>query len=320
MRMRVDSVGWAVPERVESSAELSAKVGRSLRWIVDRTGVENRRVADEPMEVLGARAAREALGQGPPPDLILNASLTPRQLIPDSSVFLQRELGYSGIPSFSIHATCLSFLVALHVAGALVCSSHYRRILVVSTETGTISRNFAEQESAVLIGDGAAAAVVVASEAGAPSELLAYKMRTYPEGAELTEFRGAGTFRHPNDPRTTREDNLFSMHGPGVYRMGRRRVAEILDELFAEAGVRREDVACVVPHQASGPAVASLQNYGFPPDKVVNIVKDYGNCIAASIPMALATAVREERLRRGDLVLLLGTGAGLGVAGALLRW
>ena len=321
MRVQISRLGLYAPPTVETAAELAPRVRRSPEWILRRTGVARRHIADEDtMESMAARAARQALGDGPPPDLILNASLTPRQLIPDTSVFIQRELGLSGVPSASIHATCLSFLVALHHAAALVSAGAYRRVLLVSSEVGSVSRNFDEPESAVLIGDGAAAAVLEPAEAGQPGRLLSYVLRTWPEGAELTELRGAGVRRHPNDPDTTPDDNLFSMNGPGIYKMARPKVGAVLDELLAEAGVSIDDIEVVVPHQASGPALAALRFYGFSPDRVVNVIGEYGNCIAASIPMALAVAEQEGRLRRGGLVLLLGTGAGLSVGGALLRW
>jgi 3-oxoacyl-[acyl-carrier-protein] synthase-3 len=160
LRVKVASTGFYAPPRIETAAELAPRIGQTEEWIVTRTGVRERRIADEPLEVMGARAARAALQSGGAPDLIINASTTLRQLIPDNSVFIQRELGYDGIPSYSVHATCLSFLVAFYNASALVASGAYRRVLVVSSEAGAFARNMCQPESAALIGDGAAAAVL----------------------------------------------------------------------------------------------------------------------------------------------------------------
>jgi 3-oxoacyl-[acyl-carrier-protein] synthase III len=320
LRIRVSSLGFAVPAKIETAAQLAPRIGRSEDWIVAHTGVRERRIATtETMEELAATAAREALGDERP-DLIINASTTPRQLIPDSSVFIQRALGFHGIPSYSVHATCLSFVAGLQLAGGLLVSKQFDRILLVSSETGSISRNFDEPESAALIGDGAAAAVVERTPEGESSQLLAWQMGTWPEGAELTEFRGAGTFRHPNDARTVSADNLFKMDGPRVYKMARRKVAEVLVRLLEQANMDRSQIDVVVPHQASGPALEALARYGFDEARIVNIVARYGNCIAASLPMALVEADRTGLLRRGKTVMLLGTGAGLSVAGAILRW
>ncbi len=322
MRFHVESTGSYLPPTVQTAAELAPRIGRSARWIAERTGVLERRVADEPMHRMAARAIREALGEHPPPDLLINASLTPIQLIPDSSVFIEQAMGWEGLPSFSIHATCMSFLVGLHTAGAYVASGAYRRVLVVSAEQGTVSRDFDHPESAALIGDGAGAALVTATPDGGTGELLAWGQTTWPAGADLAELRGCGTRKHPNDPDTTPADNLFRMRGPRIYKMAVERVRELAHHLVEdEAGLSFDDVALCVPHQASGPGLLAHSKFlPLPEDRVVNIVAETGNCIAASIPMALDRAVRTGRLRRGDVVLLLGTGAGLHVAGMLLRW
>jgi 3-oxoacyl-[acyl-carrier-protein] synthase-3 len=322
MRVKVVSTAFDAPERVETAAELAPRLGRSESWIAARAGVLRRHVADADDDVtcFGARVARQALGDGPPPDLILNASAVPRQALPDNSAFVQRALGMSGVASYSVHASCLSFLVALHAAAAHVVSGAYRRVLIVSVDFGTRGRNWAEPESAALLGDGAAAAILEATPEGQSSAILSWRMSTWPEGADLTEVRGAGLRCHPNDPATRPEDNLFHMKGPAVYRLALERLPDLFLGAIADAGLRVEDVDLVVPHQASGPGLALLPRLGFAPERTVNVVAEYGNCVAASLPMALAIADREGRLRRGQHVLLCGTGAGLNVAAAVLRW
>ena len=308
---------WASPE-VVTVEQASVEVGRSPGWIRRRLGVEQRARFHGLPEVQAAHAARPILERHGTPDLLLNASATPRQLIPDTAVFVARELGLDGIPAYSIHATCLSFVVALRHAAALVAAGLHRRVLVVSSEFSTGQVDPSEPESAALLGDGAAAALVTAPEGD--EGLLAWVMHTHPAGAEFTEYRGAGVAHPPSDPRTTLADNRFHMNGPAIYRMARKRVADLLDEVRDLTGLSPGDFDLVVPHQASGNALASLPRYGFDPDRVVDIVGEYGNCIAASIPMALAHADARGRISRGDTVLLLGTGAGLSVAAAVLRW
>lgn len=311
--------GFYAPERVETAQDLAPRIGKSPRWIERVTGVHRRHVADEPMNVMAAKAARQALGEGPPPDLVLNASLTPLQLIPDSSVFILEELGLGGTPSFSIHATCLSFLVGLHTAANLVQTGAYQRILLVSSEQGSVCRDFDQPESAALIGDGAGAAVI--EKARRPGQgILGFAMKTFPDGARLTELRGCGTRHHPNDPATTAQDNLFQMTGPGVYKMALRRVPPIIGGILDRAGYTPDDVDLVVPHQPSGPGMKAYQKLGFTEDRIVNIIGEYGNCIAASLAITLALSEQRGRLKRDDLVMMLGTGAGLSVAGMLLRW
>lgn len=323
MRFQIARTGSHAPPKIQTAAELSPLIGRSEEWILSRTGVAERRIAEEPMHKLAARAIREVLGDDEPPDLLINASLTPIQLIPDSSVFIQKAMGWEGlgIPSFSVHATCMSFLVGTHTAGALLSSGAYRRIVVVSAEQGSVCRDFEHPESASLIGDGAAAALIVPTPDGESSELLAWGQSTWSEGADLAELRGCGTRKHPNDPDTSPQDNLFRMRGPRIYKMAVERVQELAHQLLDRAGLGFDDVDLCVPHQASGPGLMAHSRFlPLPEDRVINIVGQYGNCIAASIPMALDHAHRQGRLKRGDNVLLLGTGAGLHVAGMLLRW
>ena len=318
MQVCISSTGLYLPPRIQSSAELSNLIGRSEEWIVSRTGVRQRRVAEERMDLLAAKAALAAIGDGPRPDCIINASLTPVQLIPDSAVFIQRALGWEGVPCWSVHATCLSFVVALLNASSLIQAGVYRRILVVSAEAGTPWRNLDQPESAALFGD-AAAAVMVEQSRG-ESALQDWIMHTWPEGAELTEFRGCGMRCPPGHPDTNSDDNLFNMQGPKVFRMVLMHISRVLRTLFERNGLTFDDVDLFVLHQASGPGVEAFAKLGFPREKIVNVVADYGNCVAASIPMTLAIANEQGRLRRGDRVLIGGTGAGLSIAFALLQW
>lgn len=320
MRFKIVSTGFFAPPRVETAADLAPRIRKSEAWIASRTGVMERRISDEPMDVMAARAVRQAMGDQPPPDLLLNASLTPLQLIPDSSVFIQRQLGWEGIPSFTVHATCMSFLVAMHAAGAYLASGAYRRIVVVSAEQGSVCRDYDHAESAALIGDGAAAALLEPTPDGEGSALLAWGMSTWPSGHDLAELRGCGTRHHPNDPTTRTAHNLFQMRGPRIYKMAVTKVEELVAGMLDRARLRPEDIDLVVPHQPSGPAVAAIPRWGFPEEKVVNIVGQYGNCIAASSPMTLHLAIETGRVQRGMRILMLGTGAGLHVAGAILRY
>jgi 3-oxoacyl-[acyl-carrier-protein] synthase-3 len=319
IRFRIARTASYAPPRRESAEDLAQRLGRSATWITERTGVVHRHIADESMAAMAARAARAAL-DGTPPDLIINASLTPIQLIPDSSVFVQEALGFSGIPSWSVHATCLSFAVALQNAGALIGSGAYRRILIVSSEQGSVCRDFSEPESAALIGDGAAAAVIEPALPGEDTGLLGFAMATWPEGSSYAELRGCGTRRHPNNPETSTEDNLFQMHGPRIWRLALRHADEILDAAYGKAGLGRDDVDVIIPHQASGPMLDLFPRFGFSDHKVVKLIGEYGNCIAASLPMALHEAVSTGRLVRGQTALLFGTGAGLSMAAAIVRY
>lgn len=319
--MMITGLGYYLPEQIETSESLAPKIGKSLDWILSRTGIHERRVSQIDVDEMGAIAAQKALNNGPPPDLILNASGVPKQTLPDTSTFIQAQLGYEGIPSFSIHSTCLSFLTALKTANNFIVCGDYKRILIVSSDRGTCGRNFNEPESSSLLGDAAAAIIIEPANESSRSALLNWNMRTWPEGANYTEVRGGGTNKHPQNPNTKDADNLFTMNGPMIYKMARKHVYTMLNEDLKKMGINRKDIGLLVPHQASGLAVKAYIKYGkFNPEQVMDIISYTGNCVSASLPLALAIGFEENRFKRGDLVYLVGTGAGLSIASTLIRF
>lgn len=319
MDIRISGVGLYLPPNIESAADVADKIVHDEPWILSKTGVKERRVSDVDVDVMGASAGKEAVGDKAAPDMIINASGVPKQTIPDTSVFFQKEMGYEGIPSFSVHGTCLSFIIALNTAASLIHNGSIERVLIISADRGTRGRNFDEPESAALLGDGAAAVYMEPTDGA--SKLHHWNMRTWPSGAKLTEVRGGGTHKHPQDPGTTDDDNLFSMDGPAVYKMAISRVYRLMVGTFNSVEFQQGDVDWVIPHQASYKAVKAYSEFGgFDENKVINIVDYTGNCVAASVPMAFATAVKEDKIQRGDLVYFIGTGAGFSAASALITY
>ena len=320
MNIKITGIGYYLPENIETSEQLAPKIGKSIDWITSRTGVKERRVSDIDVDLMGAKASKLAL-KNKVPDLILNASGVGKQVIPDTSVFIQKELGFKGIPSFTIHSTCLSFLVALNTAANFISQNTYKKILIVSSDRGSRGRNYDEPESAALLGDAAAAVLVEKALDDEESCMLDFTMNTYPEGSHLTEVKGGGTNLHPHDSETKFADNLFTMNGPMIYKMARKTVYNQIQLDLKNNNLKADDIDLVLPHQASGLAIKAYSKYGgFSIDKVVNILDKTGNCVAASLPLALAIAYEDNRIKRGDLIYFIGTGAGLSVASCLIKF
>ncbi|MEZ6018344.1 MAG: 3-oxoacyl-[acyl-carrier-protein] synthase III C-terminal domain-containing protein [Planctomycetota bacterium] len=330
-RIRIAGLGRYLPTRVVTNAELEARFALEPGWILAHNGVGERRRADvdagETATWMAAAAAREALDEAglaaTDLDLIVNASGTPEQAIPDGAALVQRHLGLgrSGVPCFSVHATCLSFCVALDVVASLVAAGRHRRVLVVSSDIGSASVVGVDAASETLWGDAAAAAVVVPSAPGQPSALHRARQHTWSDGAELTEVRGCGTRLHPGRPGATADDLRFVMRGPEVLRLSLRMARPFLADLlpgFETQGCEGIDV--VVPHQPSLAGLDALQALGVPRDRTVVTLAELGNCVAASMPCSLYEATRTGALRRGHRALLIGTGAGLSMAGAVLTY
>lgn len=321
MSIRITATSFCTPPQVQTSEELAGLISRTAEWIHQQTGVQKRHVSTVCLDpaILAAQAIRPILERYGPPDLLLYAGSVPRQAIPDLSVFVHRELGLTGIPSFSVHSACLSFLTALKTAEGLILSGTYRRILISVSELGSLGRNFAEPESAALLGDGAAAVLVEAAP-DRSSGFEAYRMQTWSEGADLTGVRGGGTLRPAHAPGSRTADQLFHMQGEALLRLTVPRLRRFLGAFFAEAQVGPEQIDLVIPHQPSGPGLQLLTRWGFSEDRIINIIADYGNCVAASMPMALAIAHQAGRISPGMRLLFLGTSAGVSLGAGLFRW
>lgn len=325
--LKISGLGRYLPDRVVPSSEVEKLCGLRQGWIEHRSGVRERRWAtDETSSYMGAQAAKEAVAESglelSEIDLILNASGTPEQAIPDGGPLIQRQLGLgaSGIACMSVHATCLSFLAALDVSANLLATGRYKNILIVSSEVASHGINFKEPESASLMGDGAAAAVVTATPPGEESCLQIARLETYGDGAELTAIRGGGTGRHPNDPATRPEDNLFHMDGPQVLRLAVRYSSDFLEKLRPGLSKGLGTIKLVTPHQPSKMGLKVMQGFGWPADQIVKTLDRLGNCVSASIPLTIYEAARSGRLQRGDEFLIVGTGAGLSIGGAILTY
>ncbi len=327
--VQITSLGTYLPARRVANAELAESLGIAPDWITRATGVRERRYASdsETSLVMGAAAARDALANAglaaTDLDAIVGASAGPHQTIPCTAALLARELGLPDgrAACFDLNATCLSFPFALHTVAAQIATGIYRTILIVSSERASRSLNPQERESAVLFGDAAAAAIVAPTPSGRASAIWGGRFATHPSGADHTVVLGGGTGYHPNDPATTPEMNLFRMDGPRIYRQGARLIGPFLDEFLRAIGWTRVEIAALVAHQASRHAIDLLTDrLGFTPAQVVNNLPLRGNCVAASLPLALAEAVATDRIRRGDRVLLGGSGAGLTLGALALTY
>lgn len=323
--------GVALPPDERTSDELDTELGLAPGTVFSRTGVRRRFVERRPAAVPGAEAARAALaaaGLGLDDiDCLVAASGTPDQAMPSNAALLHHELGLSarGIPAFDIGASCLGFLVALDVVASLLVTGRYRRVLVVASDIASCGLDWSKLESSGIFGDGAAAAVVGAApdEAGAAGPaILASAFLTLSEGVHACEIPGGGSRHHPS--RITEPFAplaRFHMDGPTIFRLAGERLTGFVEGLTAAAGVCLADIALVVPHQASGHALAFMRRrLRLRPERVVDIFAEHGNQVAASLPSALHEAITSGRLRRGDLALLIGTGAGVQLGGLVLRY
>jgi 3-oxoacyl-[acyl-carrier-protein] synthase-3 len=330
LAVRILGTGEYQPIQSMDSAEFDRRWGKSTGWTERHCGVRTRRYAgpEETSSRMGAMAARAALDRAQLAvddiDCVISACSVMEQAIPTNAVLIHRELGLqsSAIPAFDVNATCLSFLVALEVAATSIAVGRYRRVLLVSSEIASCGLDWDNTHTAPLFGDGAAAIILGRSDTGDSSALLATHFATYSEGAEFCQVRACGTRLRLADGITQwREGMAFEMNGRATYRLAAQHLPGFMNTLLTKANTSVDALRAIVPHQASGQALSHLERtLKLPQQKLIRILHTRGNQIAASIPNALHHALTQENIVRGDLLGLVGSGAGLSLGGIVLRY
>jgi 3-oxoacyl-[acyl-carrier-protein] synthase III len=315
--VRIAGIGAYLPERTVGNAELETQMGLNPGWIQRRTGVLERRYATDETTVSQAVAASHiALAraglQSADVDAIIGASSAPQQAIPCTAALVQAALEApdGGSACWDVNATCLSFLVALHGVAQSIALGQYRNVLVFSSEIASGSLNPSEPESATLFGD-AAVAVLLQPALHTSSLVHGARFQTFSSGANATRLLGGGTLHRPQFTHDAGV-NLFHMDGPKIFRHALQHMQSFMDGFLSSLEWQPCDVDAFVPHQASRHGVAQVSTrLGFTPSQVISNLETRGNCVAASIPLALCEAIESGRIGRGDRVMLAGTAAGL---------
>jgi 3-oxoacyl-[acyl-carrier-protein] synthase-3 len=316
-RSVIAGVGSALPKRQVTNAELAKQVDTTDEWIVERTGIRNRYLAGEgeTTGTLATDAARAALAhaglQAADIDLIVLATATPDQTFPSTATKVQAALGINDCIAFDVHAVCTGFLYALSVADSMVRSGSANKALVIGAETFSRILDWEDRTTCVLFGDGAGALVLSAEDTD--SGILATKLHADGRHNDLLFVDGG--------PSTTQTVGKLRMKGREVFRHAVVNLADVLNEVLTDAGLTAADVDWVVPHQANARILdATARKLGLPAEKVVVTVDRHANTSAASVPLALDTAVKDGRIKRGDLIVLEAMGGGFTWGAAALRY
>jgi 3-oxoacyl-[acyl-carrier-protein] synthase-3 len=321
-RSVVLGTGSYLPERILTNAELAATVDTTDEWIIERTGIRERHiVADgELTSDLGVAAARRALaaaGLSPDDiDLIVVATATPDQTFPACATVIQHKLGMVHGVAFDVAAVCSGFLYALSVADAMLVTGAANTALVIGAETFSRLLDWTDRGTCVLFGDGAGAVVLRAEDAPGTSAdrgILAAKLHSDGRYNDLLYVDGG--------PGSTSTVGKLRMKGREVFRHAVTNLAAVMTETLAAAGLAASDVAWVVPHQANLRILeGTAKKLGLPIERVIVTVDGHANTSAASVPLALDAAVRDGRIKRGDLLILEAMGGGFTWGAAAVRW
>ncbi len=317
IRSVIAGTGSALPRTIVTNAELAARVDTSDEWIVERTGIRQRHIAkpDETTATLGADAARAALAAaGLEPDdigMIVLATATPDNTFPATATKVQALLGIDDCVAFDVGAVCSGFLYALTVADTMLRAGQAKHALVIGAETFSRILDWDDRTTCVLFGDGAGA-IVLSAEAGGNRGVLASKLHAQGKYGDMLYVDGG--------PSTTGTVGHVRMHGREVFRHAVTNLAAVLGEVLDEAGLAPDAIDWVVPHQANLRIIdATARKLNLAPGRVVVTVDRHANTSAASVPLALDVAVRDGRIKPGDLVALEAMGGGFTWGAALVR-
>ena len=317
LRTVVAGTGSALPKRRVDNAELAETVDTSDQWIVERTGIRSRYIAGEGETTasLATEAARRALEDAGIPateiDLIVLATATPDQTFPSSATKVQAALGINDCVAFDVHAVCTGFLYAVSVADSMLRAGNGTTALVVGAETFSRILDWEDRTTCVLFGDGAGALVLRAEEG--ESGILATRLHADGRHNDLLFVDGG--------PSTTGTVGKLRMKGREVFRHAVVNLADVMGEVLGAAGLSADEVDWVVPHQANARILdATAKKLGLPSEKVVVTVDRHANTSAASVPLALDAAVKDGRIKRGDIVVLEAMGGGFTWGAAVLRY
>lgn len=325
LRSRIISTGSYLPERVFTNFDLENRIDTSDEWITERTGIKERRIADEgqaasDLAYEASKAAIERAGlKADGIDLIIVATVTGDMPFPSTACFLQDKLGAINAVGFDINATCSGFLYGLYVADSFIRSSTHKKILVVGTEVLSKITDWDDRNTCVLFGDGAGAVIIEPTEED--RGIVSININSDGKMWELLHVPGGGS-RNPASVDTIEKKlHYIKMKGNETFKVAVRTLEDLAVKTLAENKLEASQLSLLIPHQANLRIIqATADRLELPMDKVLINLDRYGNTSAASIPIALDEAIRTERIKEGDYMLLEAFGGGFTWAAALIKW
>ncbi|OGV63163.1 MAG: 3-oxoacyl-ACP synthase [Lentisphaerae bacterium RIFOXYB12_FULL_65_16] len=324
--VEIAGTGSYVPARVLTNHELEKMVDTTDQWIVERTGIRERRIAaaDEPTSALAYHAATQALTHAGVPaeelDLIIVATLSPDTPFPNTGCHLQKRLNAPNAACFSLEAACSGFIFALKVGADMVRCGGFKKVLVVAAEKLSMFVDWTDRGTCVLFGDGAGA-VVLRRVPREGDSLLATRLGSDGNYADLLNVPAGGSLMPITHERIDQRLNFLKMSGREVFKLAVNAMVDASEGVLAHAEVRIDQVRWLVPHQANMRIISGVgKRLGIPNERVYVNLDKYGNTSAASIPIALDEIVRAGKVQRGDYILMTAFGGGLTWGSALCRW
>jgi 3-oxoacyl-[acyl-carrier-protein] synthase-3 len=326
VRAKISALGTYVPPRLLTNQDLEKMVETNNEWILERTGIRERHLVDKGVATsdLAVEAAKGALSErGLTPgdvDVIIVATVTPDMFFPSTACLVQHKLGAKNVWGFDLSAACSAFLYALQSGAQFIATGAHKRVLVIGADVMSSIIDYTDRATCVIFGDGAGAVLLEAADEDSVG-LIDFLHEVDGSGGCFLYMPGGGSL-HPSTHETV-DQKMHYVHqdGQAVFKFAVRKQAELCDMLLQRNGVKGSDIAAFIPHQANRRIItATADRLGLRPESVIINIDRYGNTTAGTIPLAMDTARREGKLKKGDLVLLASVGAGFTVGATLLRW
>jgi 3-oxoacyl-[acyl-carrier-protein] synthase-3 len=335
VRAKISAVGAYVPPRLLTNADLEKMVATNDQWITERTGIRQRHIVDKGTATsdLAVEAARRCLAKAGVAtnevEAIIVATVTPDMLFPATACLVQHKLGCPGAWGFDLSAACSGFPYALQVGAKLVESGAHKKVLVIGADVMSSIIDYTDRTTCVIFGDGAGAVLLEPCSdephdaQGNPAEigLIDFWHEIDGSGAVSLNMPAGGSLLPASHETVDKKQHFVQQDGGAVYKFAVRKMAEAAEIVLERNGVKGSDLNCFIPHQANKRIIMSTaERLGLDESRVIINIDRFGNTTAATIPMAMNTAIDEGRLKKGDLVLLASVGAGFTVGATLLRW
>lgn len=326
-KAKISALGCYVPPRVLTNQDLEKLVETSNDWILERTGITERHIADPAMATsdMAVEAARVALArrgiEGAEIDAILVCTVTPDHFFPSTACLVQERIGASKAWGFDLIAACSGFVYGLTTGAHLVMSGTHKKVLVIGADTMSRIVDYTDRATCVLFGDGAGAMLIEPAEDGEDAGFLGFNNEIDGSGAAALRMPAGGSRMPPSAETVDKRLHYVQQDGQAVFKYAVRKMYESCRDLLARNGFSPDDVALLVPHQANRRIIsAAAGRLGIPSERVVVNIGRYGNTTAATIPLAMEEALENGMAKRGDLVVFVAVGAGYTVGANLWRW
>lgn len=325
--VKIAGTGCYLPEKRLTNFDLEKMVDTNDEWIVQRTGMQERRVAAENQATsdLAVEAAKRALENAgltaADIDMIIVATVTPDTIFPSTACRVQHAIGAGNVPAFDLAAACSGFIYGLSMARTQIASGVINNVLVIGAEVLTRFTDYQDRGSCILFGDGAGAAILTPAADDEVSRIIDTHMASDGSGADLLILPGGGSLNPPSVDMLEKRQNYMVIQGRAVFKQAVSRIVRLVDESLERCGLQREEIDMVIPHQMNARIIESAaKRLNIPMEKVFMNLEKYGNTSAATIPIALDEASRQGVIKKGDLLSLVTFGGGLTWASALVRW